>query len=67
MPKALTAEAVREGIGEAAAKPLAGAKTADMAETAATMLDGRRWVPRPLRVPPAMAVEAAAAARLAAE
>lgn len=64
VPKALIAEAVREGAGEAAAKPLAGAKKADMAETAAALLDGKRWVPRLLRVP---AAEATAAARLAAE
>ncbi|TCZ61120.1 hypothetical protein EXY23_13400 [Roseicella aquatilis] len=67
MPKALIAEAVREGVGEEAVKPLAGARKADMAETAAGLLDGVGWVPRLLRVPAALAVEAAATARPAAE
>jgi ParB family chromosome partitioning protein len=63
VPKALIAEAVREGAGEAAAKPLAGVKKADMAEAAAGLLEGSGWVPRLLRVPEA----GAAAIPLAAE
>lgn len=50
MTKALIAEAVREGAGEAAARGLNGAKKAHMAEAAAGLLAGTRWVPRALRV-----------------
>jgi ParB family chromosome partitioning protein len=49
--KALITEAVREGAGEAAARGLTGAKKADMAEAAAGLLAGTRWVPSVLRMP----------------
>jgi ParB family chromosome partitioning protein len=67
VPKALIAEAVRESIGEAAAKPLAGARKADMAETAAGLLAGTGWVPRLLRVPAPAATESGTALPQAAE
>jgi hypothetical protein len=39
------------GVGEAAARGLAGAKKGDMADAAAGLLAGTGWVPRALRVP----------------
>lgn len=67
VPKALIVEAVREGVGEAAARPLAGAKKADMAETAAALLDGKGWVPRLLRVPADTVEQVTDMVRIAAE
>jgi ParB family chromosome partitioning protein len=67
VPKALIAEAVREGAGGTAARGLAGAKKDAMAETAAGLLADRGWVPHLLRVPAPAATENGAALPMAAE
>jgi len=51
VPKALVAEAVREGAGEPATRGIAGAKKDAMAKAAAGLLAGTGWVPPMLRVP----------------
>ena len=51
VPKALIADAVREGAGAEVAASIEGMKKAPMAEAAARLLDGKGWLPPSLRAP----------------
>lgn len=51
VPKALILDAVREGAGEEAARPLRDAKKDAMVAAASELLDGKGWLPVRLRVP----------------
>lgn len=50
VPKALILDAVREGAGEEAARPLREAKKDAMVAAATELLDGKGWLPARLRV-----------------
>ncbi|MBS5904548.1 MAG: hypothetical protein KIC89_17895 [Acetobacteraceae bacterium] len=49
--EALTLDAVREGAGGDVAHRLRDARKEAMVRDAAALLDGKRWLPRALRVP----------------
>ena len=51
VPKALILDAVREGAGEEAARPLRDAKKDGMVAAATELLDGKGWLPVRLRAP----------------
>ena len=53
VPKAKIIQAVVEARGEAAARDLAAMKKAEAVRVAAERLAGSRWLPAPLRAPPA--------------
>lgn len=53
-------EAVREARGDAAADAIAHLKKEDMAREAVRLLEGARWLPKPLRSEPAKAMTTAA-------
>ena len=53
MPKALILDAVREGVGSNVAHRLRDVRKEVMVADAATLLDGKGWLPRVLRVPAA--------------